>query len=426
MVLKPGGEMIPVIKSVVPVTMGERKCLIESFTDITERKRLEAQLQHVQKMEAIGTLAGGVAHDFNNILTAIIGYAHILLMKMGKDDPLRTNIDQILASSNRAANLTQGLLAFSRKQAIDTRPVEVNEIVRSVEKLLLQVIGEDIEFRTFFTETPLVVMADKGQIEQVLMNLCTNARDAMPHGGILSISMEMIRLDSEFINMHGYGKKGDYAHISVVDTGVGMDDITKEKIFEPFFTTKEVGKGTGLGMAIVYGIIKQHNGFIDIYSAIGKGSTFNIYLPLIKAKSVDDEKIAEDIIAGGTETILFAEDDTVVRGLIAEVLTDSGYKVIEAINGEDAVRKFKEHGPAISLLLFDVIMPKKHGVDAYLEILPERPDIKVLFISGYSRDVIQMRWVHEHGHQCLQKPISPAELQKKLREILDEKQGEIS
>ncbi len=392
---------------------------IEIVSDITEKKRLEDQLRHAQKMETVGTLAGGIAHDFNNILTAIIGYEHILQMEMRKDDPSKVYADRILALAERAANLTQGLLAFSRKQVIDLRPVNLNEIIKRIEGIIARVIGEDIELETIITDEELTVMADSGQIELVLMNLCTNARDAMPEGGQLKIKTEPIELGSEFIKTHGYGKPGMFAHIVVTDTGTGMDEETRRRIFEPFFTTKEVGKGTGLGLAIAYGTIKQHNGYINVYSTPGGGTTFTIYLPLIKTE-VEETRLTELAIpAGGTETVLIAEDDAEVRKLTKSILTGFGYAVIEAVDGEDAINKFMENKDRIQLLLLDIIMPKKSGKVVYEEIRNIRPDVKALFTSGYAIDIIQKIGILEEGLNFVLKPISPKELLRKVREVLD-------
>ncbi|MEW6676216.1 MAG: PAS domain-containing protein, partial [Nitrospirota bacterium] len=288
---------------------GSPSAVIEIFRNITEHKRLKEQLLQAQKMEAVGQLAGGIAHDFNNILTAIIGYGTLLNTEMGKDDPLKNYVKQILSSSERAVKLIQALLAFSRKQIINLRPINLNGIIIALEKLLSRIIGEDIELSTVLADEDLTVIADSTQIEQVLMNLATNARDAMPDGGSLIIRTESVTFDYEYIKTHGYGMPGPYVLLSVEDTGVGMAKDQRERIFEPFYTTKEVGKGTGLGLSIVYGIIKQHNGYINVYSESGKGTTFKIYLPLIKSK-VEEEKSADlSIIKRGTETILVAEDD---------------------------------------------------------------------------------------------------------------------
>ncbi len=389
------------------------------ISDITERKRLEEQLLHAQKIEAIGQLAGGIAHDFNNILIAIIGFGSLLKMETGEDDPLRTYVTQILSSAERAANLTRALLAFSRKQIINLRPVNLNEIINVLEKLLSRLIGEDIELSTFLADEDLTVMADSTQIEQVLMNLATNARDAMPDGGSLIIRTGLVEFDYEFIKAHGYGRPGSYALISVEDTGEGIDEKMKERIFEPFFTTKELGKGTGLGLSMVYGIIRQHEGYINVYSEPGKGTTFKIYLPLIKLKVEEVKKAESPFIKRGTETVLIAEDDVQVRELTKEVFEVSGYKVIEAADGEDAIKVFNENKDNVSLLILDVIMPKKNGKEVYDEIKKVRPDIKAIFMSGYTADIIHKKGILEEGVDIILKPISLDELLIKAREVLD-------
>ena len=385
-----------------------------------EKEKLHAQLLQAQKLEAVGQLAGGIAHDFNNILTAMIGYGHLLKMKLKEDDPLRTYADQILSLSDKAANLTQSLLSFSRKRIMNPEPVPLNEIIKKIDHLLSRIIGEDIRLQTMLSEEDLIVMADSGQIEQALMNLATNARDAMPKGGGLTIGTEKIAIDEEFIKEHGFGKEGEYALIAVTDTGAGMDRETREKIFEPFFTTKEVGKGTGLGLSMVYGIIKQHEGYINVYSEPGSGTTFRIYLPLIEAEA---EKIKPEVIQPietGTETVLLAEDETTVREFTKKMLEEYGYKVITAASGQEAIDEFKAHKDKIQLVLLDVIMPNKNGREAYEEIKKIRPDIKVLFMSGYPADIIRKHDIIEKGFAYIEKPASPTKLLKKIREVLGE------
>lgn len=387
--------------------------------DITERKKLEEQLRHSQKMEAVGQLAGGIAHDFNNILTTITGYGSFLKMKLEKGDPLMPYVEQVINSAERAANLTRQILAFSRKQVIDPKPVNLNETIKKVEKLLLRLIREDIELKTIFADMDLTIMADSAQIEQVLMNLCTNARDAMPEGGLLTIESGLVELDEEYLKTHACGRPGKYALISVADTGSGMDEKTRERIFEPFFTTKEPGKGTGLGLSIVYGIIKQHNGHINVYSELCKGTTFKIYLPLIRSKVAETQPITLSSLEGGTETILVAEDDKEVRKLSKDVLECFGYKVIETGDGEDTINRFKENEDKIQLLVLDVIMPKKNGREVYEEIRKIRPDIKVLFMSGYTADIINSKGILEKGANFISKPVSSHEFLRKVREVLD-------
>ncbi len=387
--------------------------------DITESKKLEQQLMQAQKMEAIGQLAGGIAHDFNNILTAIVGYGHLLQAEMVPDETLQSYVSYILNSAQRAASLTHALLAFSRTQIINTKPVNVNEIILVLEKLLIRLIGEDIELSTHLAGEDLIVMADTTQIEQVLMNLATNARDAMPDGGSLIITTDPVTLDDGFIETYGFGRHGDYAMISVADTGHGMDNTTKERIFEPFFTTKEVGKGTGLGLAMVYGIVKQHDGFINLYSEPGKGTTFKVYLPLIKAKEEHSELVEHPVIAGGSETILVIEDDVHVRDLTRKVLERAGYRVIEAADGREAGRVFRDHKDIIDLVVLDVIMPKKNGKQVYIDIKKERPDIKVLFTSGYTADIIHKKGILKDSQNFILKPVAPNVLLKTVRDILN-------
>lgn len=398
---------------------GKIDSVIEIVHDITEKKKLEAQLLHAQKMEAIGQFAGGIAHDFNNILTAIIGYGNLLQIGLNQDETMSGYVDSIVDSAEKAASLTQALLAFSRKQLINTKPVNINEIIIAIEKLLPRLIGEDIEVSVHLSSEDLIVIADAPQIEQVLMNLATNARDAMSDGGSLIIRTDVLILDDDFINAHGFGSRGHYALISVMDTGHGMDNITKEKIFEPFFTTKEVGKGTGLGLSMAYGIVEQHGGYIDVYSELGKGTVFKIYLPLIKSNVEEVKPAAISMPKTGTEVILLAEDDKEVRNLTRNVLDSFGYQVIEAVNGEDAINKFIKDKDKIQFLIFDLIMPKKNGKEAFEAIKKIRPDMKVLFMSGYADDIIQKKGALEEGITLMQKPNSPYELLRKLRELLD-------
>jgi PAS domain S-box-containing protein len=392
--------------------------IVEDFKDMTEYKILEKQLIQAQKMEAIGQFSGGIAHDFNNILTAIIGYGNLLKIEVSQDH-LKTYIIRILKSAQRAANLTKSLLAFSRGQIITFRPVNLNEIIRGVENLLTSLMGEDIEIATTLSNKYLTVMADSGQIEQVLMNLATNARDAMPEGGKFIIRTDHMELDNEFIRVHGFGQTGMYAVITVADTGQGIDEMTKEKIFEPFFTTKEVGKGTGLGLSMVYGIIQQHEGFIDVQSESGKGTTFTMYLPLVVAPVEETIPFIETITKRGHETVLVAEDDPHVRELTKEVLEGYGYKVLDATDGENALHVYHNNKDHIGLLLLDIIMPNKNGKEVYDVISQERPDIKVLFISGYDEDVIYSKGLLDTGTKYLSKPLSPDELLYKVREVLD-------
>jgi PAS domain S-box-containing protein len=396
-----------------------KRDVTEHLRAVEEKNRLEEQLQQSQKMESIGTLAGGIAHDFNNILTAIIGYGNLALMKMAADDPQRLNIEQMLDAANRAAYLTKDLLLFSRRQIGERKPIDLNDVIRKVETFLKRVIGEDIECRATPFAGTLPILGDAHQLEQVMMNLATNARDAMPEGGIFSITTERVNCNNEVVSAEGAGTSGDCALITISDTGVGMEEATREHIFEPFFTTKEVGKGTGLGLAVVYGIITQHQGTITVYSEPGQGTTFEIHLPLTTELEHEMKADEAELMVGGTETILLAEDDNVVRDLTRTVLADFGYTVIVAHDGQDAVDKYKENREKIRLLLLDVIMPKKTGQQAYDEIKAMAPGIKVIFVSGYARDVVHQRALIDEGMPVVNKPISPRALLTKVREMLD-------
>lgn len=401
-----------------------RPAIIGIVLDVTEKKKLENQLRQAQKMEAIGQLTSGIAHDFNNILSAIIGYASLLQMKMTPDDPQRLYVDQILAGTDRAASLTRSLLTFSRKQLTNLQPVNINENIRKVETLLLRTIGEDIDLRSELAPGDLIVNADAGQIDQVLMNLATNARDAMQQGGILSIETSVVESDELGAGPAGDGKQR-YVRILVTDTGVGMDEKTREKIFEPFFTTKDLGRGTGLGLSMVYGIIKQHNGDIRCYSEPGTGTTFKIYLPLLAA-AASVPAAASGLLGAenrlqGTETILVAEDDEVLRGLAKSTLESFGYTVITAVDGKDAVGRFLENRGKIGLVLCDVIMPRMNGGEVGAAVRKNKPDARILFMSGYPADFVQQKSMLEEGAEVILKPFSPIVLARKVREALDKK-----
>ena len=391
------------------------------FNDVTNRKKLEEERLQWQKLESVGQLAGGIAHDFNNMLTAIIGYVSLLGAKIETKSPLKQYVDQILSVSEKSANLTSQLLSFSRQQIRSLHVINLNELIKKMEILLKRIIGEDIEFKISLTDKLLKVMVDIGQIEQVLINLCSNARDAMPQGGSLTISTDALELDEKNMETYGLDQPGSYAVIAVTDTGIGLDEIARQRIFEPFFTTKEVGKGTGLGLAIVYGTIKQNKGSITVYSEFGKGTTFNIYLPL--SESPVEEAGVKEVIdpKGGTETILVTEDNEEVRALTTHVLQEFGYTVIEAVDGEDAVKKFEENKDRIELAILDVIMPKKSGKEVSEAIRTIKPDVQFLFTSGYTADIITRAGISEEGVYFIQKPSTPNSLLGKVREILDKK-----
>ena len=390
--------------------------------DITEHKRLERQLIQAQKMESIGILAGGVAHDFNNILTAISGYGETIRDNIAADDELlRDSVEQVLRAANRAAELTRSLLAFSRKQLIHPKRVEIGTIIRNTSNLIRRLIGEDIELSTSFFDRKLPVMADIGQIEHVLMNLAANARDAMPHGGWLHISTRQVIVNEGSEERYDLAKPGKYVRISVTDTGVGIDRKYLGRIFEPFFTTKEVGKGTGLGLAMAYGAIKQHDGSILVKSKPGNGTTFSIYLPVLEGGDTVREKqpTAATPTPGGTETLLIAEDEDMVRTFMAKVFERAGYRVIAAGDGEEAMEKFRENMGDISLILSDVIMPKKNGKEILEEVRVMKPGIKVIFISGYTANIMHEKGIFETDMDFITKPFLKDDLLRKVREVLD-------
>ena len=391
--------------------------VIEIARDISAQRRLEDRYFQAQKLETVGTLASGIAHDFNNILTCINGYGQLVSRGMDADNPLRTYINIILDAADRAARLTGELLQFSKKQPGEQKSVDLNSVIKTAEKFFIKVISENIEVSIQLQDKPLQILADRHQLEQVLMNLTTNASDAMARyeNGLYTIRTEQVTLNRNDTNC-----PGNYALLTVSDTGEGMEPETQQRIFEPFFTTKEVGKGTGLGLAAVYGIIKQHGGEINLTSEANKGTTFRIYLPLITAKAQDESSSdPEEAHLGGTETILLAEDDALVRAMAITFLTDYGYSVIEAENGEEAVQIFLQNQNTIDLLLFDLIMPKMNGLEACAEIQKLRPGIKALIASGYLPELQEKKTVPENGICMVEKPYNPKALLQKVRSLLD-------
>jgi PAS domain S-box-containing protein len=390
--------------------------------DISERRQLEEQLRQSQKMEAVGRLAGGVAHDFNNLLTAISGYSELMLRRLRHGDPLRHNAEEINKAGNRAASLTSQLLAFSRKQVLQPKVLDLNTVVADMDKMLRRLIGENIELVTILEPQLWRIKADPGQLQQVVLNLAVNARDAMPELGRLTIETSNIELDDENARWHVGVKPGRYVMLAVNDTGCGMDSQTRERVFEPFFTTKEVGKGTGLGLSTVYGIVKQSGGYIWVYSEPEKGTTFKIYLPCIEEAA--DALVQHGAAAGemphGMETVLLVEDEPLVRSLAARVLREQGYTVLEASNGEEALRLAHEHATSeINLLLTDVVMPRMSGREVAEHLVKVRPRMLVLYTSGYTEDSIVHHGVTDDGMAFLQKPFKPDALARKVREVLD-------
>ena len=399
---------------------GQIAGLIGVSRDITERKSLEEQLRHSQKMDAIGQLAGGVAHDFNNILTAIIGYASLMQLEIGPEHHQSHNLNQILSSSDRATKLVQNLMSFSRRETLTASTYDLNTIVGNLRDFLQQIITEDIHFRLTCCDSVLSVHVDSGQIEQAMTNLVANARDAMPKGGQLTITTEPYELNDNFVQAHGFGTPGSYAMVTVNDSGHGMDEETRKRIFEPFFTTKEIDKGTGLGLSIVYGITKQHKGFITVSSEPDRGTAFQIYLPIVATKPVAARKFVDTTLPEkGNETILVAEDETAVRNIVETTLRNFNYQVICAENGREAVEKFAANSDRIKLVLMDVIMPGMNGKDAAEEIRRIQPGSKILFTSGYTADIIRSRGELKEGEELLVKPVTPLDLLRKIRQMLD-------
>jgi len=388
--------------------------------DVTDRKHLEDQLRQSQKLEGIGQLAGGIAHDFNNLLTAINGYSSLALQRIEGNASVRAYLEEIKKAGDRAANLTRQLLAFGRKQILQPLPLSLNDIVTDMSKMLRRLIGEDIQLSAKLTANLKRVKADPGQIEQVLVNLIVNARDAMPQGGKLTIETANTELDREYASTHVGVLPGPYVVLAVSDTGAGMDEQVRKQIFEPFFTTKEKGKGTGLGLSTVYGIVKQSGGNIWVYSEPNHGTTFKVYLPALASTPKSSEvKAAESPIPKGTETVLLVEDEEVVRGLACQILEEAGYQVLVAHQGEEAIRLSNEHAKEIHLLLTDVVMPGAGGKEVADRLGSLRPGIKVLFMSGYTDEAIVHHGVLDSNVKFIQKPFSPVALAKKVREVLD-------
>jgi len=401
---------------------GEVENLVIVNRDISERRRLEEQLRQSQKMDAIGRLSGGVAHDFNNLLGVIIGYAEILQERIPETDSMRAPVDQIIKAGSRASSLTKQLLAFSRQQVLEPKVLVLNAVVSDTEKMLRRLIGEDIELLTSLDPALGKIRADQGQIEQVIMNLVVNARDAMPEGGRLVIETANFEIDDKFARRYAYPVlPGSYILLTVSDNGIGMDTATQQRIFEPFFTTKEKGKGTGLGLSLVYGVVKQSGGYIDVVSTRGKGTTFNIYLPRVGQNVVETKTIGPDHPEElrGTETILLAEDEDTLRALTRHLLELYGYRVLEACDGNQALRLSEQTTDEIHVLLTDVVMPGISGRILADQLKQKRTDLKVVFMSGYTGQRVGEKEILEPGSLFLQKPFTREGLARKIREALD-------
>jgi two-component system, cell cycle sensor histidine kinase and response regulator CckA len=397
---------------------GEVEKLIIVNRDITERRHLEQQLLLSQRLEAVGKLSGGIAHDFNNILGVIIGYSEALLQKMGADDPMREAIDEIEKAGQRAAALTQQLLAFSRKQVLEPKVLDLNSIVADVEKMLRRLIGEDVGLEIISSPTLGRVKADRGQIEQVILNLAVNARDAMPRGGQLKIETMNADLDEDDARRKRYVVPGHYVMLQVSDTGMGMTPEVQAHIFEPFYTTKEQGKGTGLGLATVYGVIKQSGGYIWLESEIGKGSKFQVYLPRVEGAVVEPVRNALPLIARGLGTILVAEDEPSLRKLTCNTLKEAGYTVLEAEDAPKAIEIARHYECSIALLLTDVVMPGMSGRELAENLSLKRPGMKILYTSGYTDGAVAAHGILESGIVILRKPFSRVQLQQSVAEML--------
>ncbi|HHL34011.1 MAG TPA: response regulator [Desulfobulbaceae bacterium] len=384
-----------------------------------EKIMLERQLRQAQKMESIGRLAGGIAHDFNNVLSIIMGYSDLLLTLISPDDPMREQIQLIHDSGSKAATLTRQLLAFSRKQVLEKKIISINTIVQDFLKILGKMAGEDIIFTTYLAEKSCTVEADPGQIEQIIMNLIVNAKDSMPGGGKIIIETAEVQLDRHYVDKRIEVKPGKYVLLAISDTGEGMDEDVLPKIFDPFFTTKEQGKGTGLGLATVYGIVKQHDGYIYAYSEKEKGTTFKIYFPASNKTTEETEnKSTAAALLQGNETILIVDDSPSIRQLIVDILKPLGYKCLQAGSGKDAIDAVREYSGEVHLLLTDVVMPGMSGRDLSTIIVKERPEMKVIFMSGYTENIIVHHGVLEQGITYIAKPITPSALTQKIRSVL--------
>jgi PAS domain S-box-containing protein len=414
------GEEIPVEMTVRLVLFADTLYAVVVAREITERKQLEAQLLQAQKMEAVGRLAGGVAHDFNNLLTAILGYGEMLFDDLPEDDPRRHYAAEIINTAERASALTRQLLAFGRKQIVQPRIINLNEVISGMEKMLRRLLGEDLDLVTLLDPSLGAVKADPGQMDQVIMNLAVNARDAMPQGGLLTIETENVLLDEAYTRDHVEVTPGPYVMLAVGDTGSGMDTATLAHIFEPFFTTKEVGKGTGLGLSTVYGIIKQSHGHIWVYSEPGRGTTFKIYLPRVQEAAMPLQPVAAPAASlRGPETILVAEDDESLRRVICQTLTSYGYTVLEARHGKEAILVCGRHRGPVNLVLTDVVMPGMSGGELMERLSYFGRQMKVLFMSGYTEDTAALQSLLAAGVPFLEKPFKMISLVKKVREVLD-------
>lgn len=412
------GSTFPMDLAVSEFYLDQNRYFTGIVRDITKQKTLENQLRQAQKMEAVGQLAGGVAHDFNNLLTVVTGYSELIHAGLRPVDPMRAFAEHIIQAANRGASLTAQLLAFSRQSVLEPKIVELNKVITETGNMLRRLIGEDITLAHRLDPDIRRVRVDPGQLAQVIMNLALNARDAMPQGGCLTIETRNAELDADYVSTHPYAKSGQYVMLAISDTGVGMSPEIKARLFEPFFTTKGVGKGTGLGLATVYGIIKQSDGLIEVYSELKIGTTFKIYLPALpdgNATPNDQSTRAPT----GNETLLLVEDEAAVRDIAFLSLTAHGYRVLSASNAKDALGIAQDHGDAIDMLVTDVVMPEVSGRQLADSLRSTYPRLKVLYLSGYTDDAVVRHGILQAEVSFLQKPFSPASLARKVRQVLD-------
>ena len=415
------GRLIDVEVASHTINYGGQQAVLSVLQDITQRKQLEEQLRQSAKMEAVGMLAGGIAHDFNNLLTIINGYSHILLNAIPDTDPNHSAVEQIMKAGERAAGLTRQLLSYSRRQVLQPRRLNLNQLLSGMEAMLRRLIAEDIELRFSPGHEIGQVTADAGQIEQVVMNLAVNARDAMPGGGILTIETCNAELDDRYASARPAMRPGRYVALVVSDNGSGMDAETRAHLFEPFFTTKAQGQGTGLGLTTVLNIVKQSGGTLEVRSEPGHGTSIKVYLPRTDLPAVTETETSISLAVHGSETILLVEDEEQVRSLIRDTLRREGYKVLDAPNAAEARRVSAAHKGPIHLLISDVVMPKEGGRDLAGSLLSSRPEMKVLFMSGYTdQATVNSRWLGDKSG-FIQKPFTPAALTRKVRELLEER-----
>ena len=416
-----GGKALEVDLLIRSSSIAKRHVWIVVLADAAPRLRLEEQLRQSQKMESIGMLAGGIAHDFNNLLTIISGYSHMLADGLAGDPRNRSAAEQVIKASERAAALTSQLLAFSRRQAAQVKTIDINGLVKGMEPMLRRLIGEHINMRISAAPDLGNVHADPGQIEQIVMNLVVNARDAMPEGGRLLLETDNVDLNDTYVGEHLEVRPGPYVRLAVSDTGVGMDLETREKVFEPFFTTKEKGQGTGLGLSMVYGIAKRSGGTVNLYSEPGRGTTVKVYLPRATRPELDIQPDALADPVGGWETVLLVEDEDEVRSFVRTALESKGYRVFVAADGDEALRISKQHADPIHLLITDMVMPEMSGADVAKRLRRQRPGLQVLYMSGYTDAAINHNGFADRPIHFISKPFNPSDLARKVRSVLDEK-----